>query len=450
MKKLHPLLSLATIVGLCCLGACTPRRTAATHANTREDSKERAAADSPATSEEVAVAPSATTAAPATAAAPPPTNMETFAGVKAGEWDDNANFRDFRRFLSSSSGAFHSLDLTSRRFLVVRDKSGLGVSRCKITVRDPQQNHVSLTTTASGRAILFPRAEGLVGDKLTVAAACGGQGSVEATAFVGEEEDGVIDLKLQAARASDKSRVVDLAFVLDTTGSMAEEIAAVKQTITKVATVLSTEQTSVRVGLVEYKDRGDTFVTKVYPFATDLGGFADRVRAISASGGGDTPEDMSAGLHAAVTELKWSEGSVARMAFVIGDAPPHLDYQDGPDYAADTRTAAHRGIQLFTVAASGMDSLGQVVFRQMAQYTGGTNMFVLRGGAGSQSTGGGDPISGCGGTHTNYSSGKLDELIVQKVRHELRSIDADPMRIAGLKVDERAKPCEARVVWNDG
>ena len=93
--------------------------------------------------------------------------------------------------------------------------------------------------------------------------------------------------------------------------------------------------------------------------------------------------------------------------------------------------------------------LGQVVFRQMAQYTGGTNMFVLRGGAGPQSTGGGDPVSSCGGTHENYSSGKLDELIVTKIRRELRGLDADPMRIAGLRQDENAKPCEPRVVFKD-
>jgi hypothetical protein len=149
-----------------------------------------------------------------------------------------------------------------------------------------------------------------------------------------------------------------------------------------------------------------------------------------------------------MNELGWSDRSVARLAFVIADAPPHLDYQ-GPDYAADIKVASHRGIQLFTVAASGMDRLGQVVFRQMAQYTGGTNMFVLRGGAGPQSTGGGDPLSSCGGTHTNYSSGKLDELIVQKIRRELRALDADPMRIAGLGGDENAKACDQRMVFAD-
>src|SRR6185295_11527773 len=158
----------------------------------------------------------------------------------------------------------------------------------------------------------------------------------------------------------------------------------------------SNEQTTVRIGLVEYKDRTDPFVTKVYPFSTDLMGFSRKVDQITASGGGDTPEDMNAGIHSALTELSWNNEAVARLAFVIADAPPHLDYQNGPSYSVDMKTASHRGIQLFTVAASGMDSLGQVVMRQMAQFTGGTNMFVLRGGAGPQSTGGGDAKSSCG------------------------------------------------------
>lgn len=404
-------------------------------------------------------APASKPAPAATAAAPRPSRAggakgggfgvsPHFAGVKAGEWDDNANFREFQRFLASSPTTHHRVNLDDRRFLVVRDKNGLGVPRCRVTVRDAKEASASFLTTASGRAILFPHAEGLTGEKLSATASCD-EGGAEASFPLFDAQDGVVDLKLASERAPLGTRTVDLAFVLDTTGSMSEEISAVKATIQKVAKVLSTDQTRVRIGLVEYKDRQDPFVTKVYPFATDLAGFARQVDQIAASGGGDTPEDMNAGLHAALNRLEWSGRSVARLAFVIADAPPHLDYQDGPDYANDMKTAAHRGIQLFTVAASGMDNLGQAVFRQMSQYTGATNMFVLRGGAGPQSTGGGDPVSSCGGTHTNYSSGKLDELIVLKIRHELKALDADPMRIAGLKMDENAKPCDQRVVFRD-
>lgn len=382
--------------------------------------------------------PSGSGGAPAYAAA---------SSIKAGEWDDNANYREFQKYLATVPATVHKVDVRSRRFLVVRDVDGKGVPRCPVTVRDEAQHEVSFVTTASGRAILFPFAENLTGRNFTATATCA-EDKVETKFSLNDDGDGTVDLQLKKARALTAQKSVDLAFILDTTGSMSEEIASVKTTIQKVADALKGSQIAIRIGLVEYKDRSDQFDTKVYPLSADLVAFSKKVASIEAGGGGDTPEDMNAGLHVALTQLEWSKDAVARMAFVVGDAPPHLDYQDGPDYAADMKTASHRGIQLFTIAASGMDSTGQAVWRQMAHFTGGTEMFVLRGGAGPQSTGGGDPIASCGGTQQQYSSGKLDELITSKVKRELAMMDLDPMKIPGLRTDESAKPCDQRIVIN--
>ena len=143
---------------------------------------------------------------------------------------------------------------------------------------------------------------------------------------------------------------------------------------------------------------------------------------------------MHAGLAAALDKLQWRADAVARMVVVIAD------------YADAARRAAARGIKLYSVSASGMDDTGQVVMRQLAQLTGGSHMFVLRGGAGPQSVGGGDPKSACGGTHQDFSSGNLDQLILRKVRVELASLDADPLKIPGRGQDENAKPCSQRLV----
>jgi uncharacterized protein YegL len=255
-----------------------------------------------------------------------------------------------------------------------------------------------------------------------------------------------VTLSLGKARAAIASPVVDVAFVLDTTGSMSEEIREVKETLRRVTDTLAARGMRVRIGLVEYKDKGDDFVTKTYPMTTDVAGFAQRIAPIQASGGGDMPENVNEGLEVALRDLQWSEGSVARLAFLIADAPPQLGYQDADPYSKSARRAAERGIQIFTVATSGMDELGQAVFRQVAQLTGGTNMFVLRGGAGSQSTGAGDAKSACGGTHDNYASGNLDQLITRKIAQEIAALEADPLRIAGLGQDEKAKPCDQRVL----
>ena len=261
--------------------------------------------------------------------------------------------------------------------------------------------------------------------------------------------DGIVDLKLPVERALPPPRTIDVAFILDTTGSMSEEITAVKHTIAAVTDKLAASNVRVRIGMVEFKDRGDVFVTKIHPMSTDIRRFAGEVANVSASGGGDTPESVNEGVHVGVHGLEWGQDSIAKLAFLIGDAPPHLNYAKDFDYAVDMKDAAHEGIQLFTIAASGMDDIGQVVWRQMAQYTGATNLFVLRGGAGPQSTGAGDPKSSCGGTQTDYASGNLDALILAKVRGEIRALDRDPLRIAGVGKDENAKPCEDRVLMLD-
>jgi Mg-chelatase subunit ChlD len=370
---------------------------------------------------------------------------ELAGGVRAGEWDDNANFREFSRYLTKKRGdlEFAPLSLESRRFVVVSDANGKAVPNCTVAVTDRGGHKVLLTTPASGRALLFPRAEGLVGGQLQLRAECQGQ---HATARADlSDPDGVVKLSLAKARAIPAQRTVDVVFIVDTTGSMSEEISALKSTIAEVAASLKRQNARPRLGLVEYKDITDGYVTRLHQMTTDVNGFTERVAELYADGGGDTPEHVNAGLRVAVDRIQWNPDSVARLAFLIGDAPPQLGYAQDVSYATSVKKASHKGIQIFTIAASGMDDLGQVVWRQIAQYTGGTNMFVLRGGAGPASTGAGDAEKSCGGTHKNYSSGNLAELITGKVAGSLSALDDNPMRIAGLGGDENAKPCEERL-----
>lgn len=377
-------------------------------------------------------------------AAKAPVLARTGASVRAGEWDDNANYGEYQKYLASASQLpFEKLDLSLRRFLVVRDVNGKGVVNCRVTVRDEAQHQAVLTTTASGRALLFPRALGLVGTQLSGSADCYGQH--QAVAFDTTDNDGVVEFRMPVARPA-MSRTIDLVFVLDTTGSMSEEIDAVKDTLAKVASEAARGQAGLRVAVVEYKDQGDQFVTRIHPFSTDIADFSRRIDSIQAGGGGDTPEHANEGLRVAIDNLDWNDAASARLAFLIGDAPPHLDYPGDAGYSPSIKRAAARGIQLYTVAASGMDALGQAVWRQIAQFTGGTNLFVLRGGAGPQSTGAGEPTSSCGGTQANYASGNLDKLILAKLELTQRLLDLDPLRIAGLHRDENAKPCDERMV----
>jgi len=367
-------------------------------------------------------------------------------GVKAGEWDDNANYRDFLSFVAQQEKlGIDRIDVSGRQFLVALDKKNQGVPSCAINVKDDAGKSITLKTAASGRALFFPRASGLTGNRFVASSACLSQNDSAQISFDASEADGASVLKFKGERALANMPTIDVVFVLDTTGSMSEEIQGVKDSIQAVVQKLD-KRATIRIGLVEYKDKGDSIVTKTYPFTTDLAAFERTISSVSASGGGDTPENVNAGLDVALKDMKWSDSSAARMAFLIADAPPHLDYKDTPSYSISAKKAAQQGIKIFTVSASGMDALGQAVFRQVAQLTGGTNMFVLRGGAGSQSSGAGDAKSSCGGTHENFSSGNLDQLIVRKIALEIKSLKTDPMTIAGRGQDENAKACDKRVL----
>lgn len=377
---------------------------------------------------------------------PAPAAVREPSSVKAGEWDDNANYRDFQGYIAQQQAlGIDKLDVAHRHFLVAVDKKNAGVPNCSISVSDESGKTATLTTTASGRALFFPAAVGLSGHQFSAKTSCLSANAPTSAKFDTSSDDGATTLKIAAERPAITLPTIDLVFILDTTGSMSEEIQSVKDTIDQVVAKFD-KQVQVRVALVEYKDRGDDPETRVFQFSNDLPAFRKKISGIQASGGGDTPENVNAGLSVALRQLSWDKNASARMAFLIADAPPHLDYPNVDKYSASAVLAAQSGIKVFTISASGMDALGQAVFRQIAQLTGASNMFVLRGGAGAQSTGAGDAKSSCGGTHENFSSGKLDQLIIRKIKQEVASLKADPMRIAGRGQDENAKPCEKRIM----
>ena len=145
---------------------------------------------------------------------------------------------------------------------------------------------------------------------------------------------------------------VEVAFVLDTTGSMSGLIEGAKQKIWSIANqmISNDQRTGVRVALIGYRDRGDDYVTKRFDLTTDIDAIYGHLRAFQAAGGGDGPESVNQALHEAITGLSWSErDDVYRVVFLVGDAPPHMDYPQDVLYAETAKLAKERGIVLNTV-----------------------------------------------------------------------------------------------------
>ena len=142
-----------------------------------------------------------------------------------------------------------------------------------------------------------------------------------------------------AAPSSD----IDVAFVVDATGSMRDEIAEVRRDLSLFVDQLEASANSFRVAVVSYKDfpeAGGSFSD--YPARVDLGFSSDvddiqlAIDGLRASGGGDFAETVFSGLDAAYS-LSWRPG-VTKIAIVIGDAPPKSP-EPGSGYTTSTSSS---------------------------------------------------------------------------------------------------------------
>src|SRR5689334_1509902 len=145
---------------------------------------------------------------------------------------------------------------------------------------------------------------------------------------------------------SSNGPTMEMVFVLDTTGSMGGLLTGAKQRIWGIVNdVMQTSKlSSVKVGLVAYRDRGDRYITQVLPLTDDLDKVYATLTEYQAEGGGDEPEDVRRALAEGVAKAGWSQPSAnhAQILFLVGDAPPH-DYLDEPDTLTTADVAVQQG-----------------------------------------------------------------------------------------------------------
>ena len=345
-------------------------------------------------------------------------------GLKAGFADDNKQFNYFVQFLSTYGAQVNRIPIPikERIMLKVQDSEGKSIPNAEIEVYGPNRSFLGRGTTyADGSFLLFP-AE--YGDQqgYTIEVTYNQQRKSVSLDRFGLRE---IPIAFGAPRAELSRIPLDLLFILDTTGSMGEEIQRLKTTIELIKLNLASlsSKPRVRFGMVLYKDRGDEYVTEVVPFTENLQEFQSALDAVEASGGGDTPEDLQSALEQAM-KLSWSRGGV-RLGFIITDAPPHLDYGQRYTYAQAVKEAKETGIKIFSVGTGGLDLLGEVVLRQIAQYTSAKYIFLSYGEAGESE--GGAPGSVSHHTGANYQTDKLEAIIIRFAKEELSHITDQPI-----------------------
>jgi hypothetical protein len=140
---------------------------------------------------------------------------------------------------------------------------------------------------------------------------------------------------------------IEVGFVLDTTGSMGGLIDGAKRRIWAVADEIrkAHPNAEIRMGLVAYRDRGDVYVTKKTDLTTDISAVYGELLGFQAQGGGDTPESVNEALAVAVNGLGWTRSDdTRRLIFLVGDAPPHMDYAQDVPFTDTLKIAEREGI----------------------------------------------------------------------------------------------------------
>lgn len=206
---------------------------------------------------------------------------------------------------------------------------------------------------------------------------------------------------------------MDIAFIVDATGSMTDEIDFLKADLTNIISTVQSRHAdaNIRTAAVFYRDEGDDYLTRESDFSANLSTTTAFIELQTADGGGDYPEAVHSALQAGIQKLSWHENNCIRLAFMLLDAPPHKNDQVIASLQQSIPQYSKAGIRIIPVAASGIDKTTEFFLRFTAIATDGTYVFLTN-------------DSGVGGDHIKATVGEykvelLNELIVRLIEEYL-------------------------------
>jgi hypothetical protein len=237
---------------------------------------------------------------------------------------------------------------------------------------------------------------------------------------------------------------LDVQLLLDTTGSMGDELQYLQSEFESIAKQVHTRFPNVtpRWSLVLYKDRGDAYVTRPFDFTSDTAKFQRELAAQSAGGGGDFPEAVIAGFRDGLAQHWRPDPAVSKIIFWVADAPPHPG--EGGAFAALASRARELGVRIYPIASSGIDDATEYQMRAAAQLTGGRYLFLTD-----------DSHIGLGHAEPHipcFAVTRLDHAVVRMIESELsgRRVPSDAnqvvRRVGAPNVDGTCSVGETQVV----
>jgi hypothetical protein len=309
--------------------------------------------------------------------------------------------------------------MNGHRLLVnVRGDDGGPIGNARVTLRDPQGgNGVELRTKSDGTVVFMSTWDNVNAKENFQLNVIPADGRPAIEQVVPAKIDRW-EVKVDGYKGT-LPKNLDLVLLIDTTGSMGDELAYLKSEIKSIAQAVQTKfpEINQRFALVLYRDQGDEYVTRKFDFTGSLDEFRERLSAQASAGGGDYPEAMHRGVDDLI-QLQWRTEDTARIVFLIGDAPPHPQFVDQTMAAVDR--LRKNNVVIYPVAASGADPATEFIMRSMALLTGGHYLFLT-------------DDSGVGAAHAEphfpfYHVQRLEQLMIRMIASELAGRRLEPER----------------------
>lgn len=347
--------------------------------------------------------------------------------VTAGEWNDLNHWQFWSNLMLSQAGqdqdgeAVDFSDMSdywrfytnNRVAVLVKDGQGVPFPGAEVALLRNGEALWKAVTDNAGRADLWVslyQKEDLASAEGLSLAVNGAAVNAPVVLSPWNTEGEAVMNELTVAKTPAVKMQADIAFIVDATGSMSDEIDFLKDDLLDVLRRTSDQQISVslRTAAVFYRDKGDEYLTRGSNFTADPRNTVNFIKNQNASGGGDYPEAVHTALEASLDKLSWDASARTKLAFMLLDAPAHQD-QTGvvESLQKSIRAYAQMGIRLIPVASSGVDKYTEFMLRFFAIATGGTYVFLTN-------------DSGIGGDHIAATVGEyqveyLGDLIVRLI-----------------------------------
>ncbi|MEU8279720.1 vWA domain-containing protein [Microbispora bryophytorum] len=151
----------------------------------------------------------------------------------------------------------------------------------------------------------------------------------------------------------------DIAFLIDTTGSMGGVISNVRTNANTILSNVASAQPDAQFAVAEYKDAADSPPFRVAQNLTaNHADVTSGINSLAAAGGGDFPEDGINGLFQVASGAVGFRPNSTRIVLLIGDAPSH-DPSSGHTLANAISALQAADITVLAFDLAGLDSTGQ-------------------------------------------------------------------------------------------